>query len=186
MAHVVRIDGFEVTVEGVQQRLDVTDVVGLRHGGQKARFQVAWVGHEGTAQQGQIGLRALELQKDIFGVAIQPEPAPARSSSVGSERRSHPRISCQGSVKFRREGADTPDSGALKLLSEGGCYIETAATAPPFSHLDLIMFVDGVELQATGKVLATNPGFGMGIEFAAMNPAYRARLHEWTAQHCKA
>jgi hypothetical protein len=184
-ARVVSIDGFEVTVEGVQRRLDVTDVVGLRHAGQKARFQVVWVGREGTPQQEQVGLRALEMEKDIWAAEVLPrQPALLPHPSVaGHERRHYPRIWCQGRVEFCRKGADSPTRGNLQVLGEGGCYIQTLTAAPYLSEVDLVVNADGLELRAPGVVRDSQAGVGMGVAFGEVNPAQRARLQEWISQH---
>ncbi len=190
-ARVVSIDGFEVTVEGVQPRLDVSNVVGLRHAGQKARFRVVWVGREGTPQQGQVGLRQLEPEKDMFapstytpGTATYTTPDLPNLPPTGNERRRYPRITCHGNAKFNLEGVGMTDSGVLKFLSESGCYIETVATPPPSSRLDLALNVDGLEICTPGEVRGLQPGFGMGIAFGAMSPVQRAGLHEWVSRHC--
>ncbi len=65
-ARVISIDGFEVAIEGLACTLDLNNIVGVRHAGQKARFLVLWIGRNGTPQQGQVGLRALEPEKDIW------------------------------------------------------------------------------------------------------------------------
>ncbi len=184
-ARVISIDGFEVTLDGVQRPLEINDIVGLLHQGQRARFQVVGVGYKESPQKGQVTLRALELQKNLFGVSGSAAPGQDSTLPVGRERRQHARISCHGTVVFRREDTDLSDAGALRLLSEGGCYIKTAATAPPLSRLDLAMSVEGLELRTQGQVQASQPGFGMGIAFGEMNPASRARLHHWTTQRCK-
>lgn len=184
-ARIVGIDGFEIAVEGVGCTLDINNIVGLRHAGQKARFQVVWVGQQGTPQKGQVGLRALEPGKNILGTLGETSPVPAPSRSfAGPDRRRHPRIPCHGSVKFRRELGGDLDAGTLQCLSETGCYVETAATAPCSSSLDLIVNAEGLELRSVGLVRASDPG-GMGIAFGAMNPAYRARLQEWVFQHSR-
>lgn len=179
-ARLARIDGFEVTIEGVERTLDVNNIVGLRHGGEKARFRVVWVGRKGTPQQGQLGLRAVDTGKDIFAGAAAAEPAPS-----GRERRRFPRIQCHGDVRFRREGSEATVSGALTILSEGGCYIQTATTFPQLAHLDLRMNVEQMELQSIGEVHALKPGAGMGIAFVEMNRTDRIRLHEWVSQHSR-
>lgn len=192
-ARAVGIRGSDVTLEGLTYTLKVNDTVGVRHAGQKVRFCVMWVGAEGTPQHGQVGLRSMEPNKNIWIAPTEaPAPIPAdmpalerTPSFAGRERRRHVRIACRGSVKFRREGADAPDSGMLKDLSEGGCYVESVSTAPQFSHLDLSVNAEGLELRAIGEVHSSHPGFGMGIAFAEMNPAYRSRLHEWVFQHSR-
>lgn len=179
-ARVVSLDGLEVAIEGLERKLDVNNIVGLRHGGQKARFRVVWIGHKDTPQHGQVGLRAVETEKDIFAGADLAGPGTA-----GRERRRYPRVQCHGDVKFRREGSEATLSGALTLLSEGGCYIQSATTFPQFAHLDLSMKVEGMELQSVGEVRLLEPGSGMGIAFVEMNRAQRIRLHEWVSHHCK-
>ena len=184
-ARAISISGFEVAVEGLQCTLDVNNIVGLRHAGQKARFQVVWVGREGTPEQGQVGLRALEIEKDIWAAEV-PAPQPAllpHPSVAGRERRRYPRIWCQGQVEFRRKGADTPTLGKLQVLGEGGCYIQTLTTAPYLSDLDLVVNAEDLKLRVSGVVRDSQAGFGMGVAFSEMNPAYLARLQQWVSRH---
>lgn len=184
-ARAVSTIGLEVTLEGVQRTLEVNDMVGLRHAGQKGRFQVVGVGREGTPQQGQVRLRALEPEKNILGTGVGAAPVWApKPSFVEGDRRRQPRIPCHGSVKFRREGAGDLDAGTLRCLNESGCYVETEATAPCSSLLDLVLNAEGLELSSVGVVRASDPG-GMGIAFGEMNPAYRSRLQEWVFQHSR-
>lgn len=185
----IAIAGFEITLEGLGCTLKVNDTVGLRHAGQKARFRVMWVGKQGTPQQGQVGLRTLEPDKDLLETftktALQRSAAAPGGSFAGRERRRYSRIPCHGTVKFRYEGTEIPGAGNLQVLSEGGCFIETASTAPCFSHLDLIVNAEGLELQAAGVVRDSQAGCGMGIAFREINPAHLNRLQEWVFQHCR-
>lgn len=179
-ARAVNISGFEVTIEGLDRTLDVNDVVGLRHAGQKARFQVAWIGRQGTPEQGQIGLRALELDKDLFGPAARSQqPLRSHPDVAGHERRRYPRVCCSGRVEFRRRSGEDPILGRLQVLGEGGCYIETLTAAPYLTVLDLHVTADDLELRAPGVVRDFEPGMGMGVEFGEISPAHRARLQHW-------
>lgn len=184
-ARAVSISGFEVTLEGLGRMLDVNNVVGVRHGSQKARFQVVWVGRQGTPEQGQVGLRALELDKDIWAMESQPRaPALLTHPAVsGRERRRYQRIWCQGQVEFRRRGADDRTLGKLQVLGEGGCYVQTLTAAPYLSELDLLVNADGLELRAPGVVRDSQAGFGMGIAFGEIHPAQLTRLQQWVSQH---
>ena len=184
--HAIKFDGADVAVQGLQRTLRVKDIVGLRHGGEKGRFEVTWVGSENTPEQGQLRLRNLEPFKNIFAPVIQAQPfLTVKPSLEQHERRRQPRIACRGTVTFRREGTTAQDSGILQDLSEGGCYIETVSTAPALSHVDLTVNAPGLQLRAVGEVQASHPGMGMGIAFADMASAYRARLHEWVTQHSR-
>ncbi len=184
-ARAVSISGFEVTVTGLRCPLDVSNVVGLRHAGQKARFQVVWVGRAGTSEQGQVGLRALELDKDIWALQARPQrPGLVDHPAVaGRERRRYPRIWCQGQVEFRRKDTASPTLGRLQVLSQGGCYIQTLTAAPCQSELDLRVQAEGLELRAPGIVRDSKAGFGMGVEFGPIQPAHLARLQEWVARN---
>lgn len=177
-----RFSGAEVTLEGLSCRLKPNDVVGLRAAGQKTRFRVVWVGGDGTPQEGQAGLRSLEAEKSA-GMLIERPVREPKSSLAGSERRRHTRIPCRGRVEFRRQGSDDMDIGRLQLLSEGGCYVATLHTPPPFSPLNLLVNAEGLELQTSGEVRDSHEGYGMGIAFGEMNEACRSRLSEWISRH---
>ncbi len=188
-ATVLTIAGSEMTVGGLDFILGRDDVVGIRYAGQKGRFHVSWVGADGTPQQGQAGLRPLEIESMVWAsLTGRPEQTPVPTQnpfSTGRDRRRYPRIRCQGSVRFQREDAESPDLGRLQLLSEGGCYVQTLSTAPASSQLDLVVNTQGLELRAQGVVRDAHVGFGMGIAFAEMNAASRAQLRAWASQHCK-
>ncbi len=186
-ARLIGIAGLEVTLEGLSRTLKVDDTVGLRQAGQKARFRVMWVAEQGTPQQGQVRLRTLEPEKGLWETltrTVPQRPAAAAGASIaGHERRRYPRIPCWGNVSFRCEGTMLPNAGKLKVLGEGGCYIETGSTAPRFSHLDLILNAEGLELQVVGVVRDTEAGCGMGVAFREMNPACLDRLQQWVFRH---
>ncbi len=184
-ARAVSISGFEVTLEGLDRVLDLNNVIGVRHGGQKGRFQVVWVGTAGTPEQGQIGLRSLELDRDIWAqTAPRPAANPqAHPAVAGRERRRYPRVWCQGRVEFRQKGGQDPILGRLQVLGEGGCYIQTLTAAPELSELDLRVNAEGLELRAPAVVRDSQAGFGMGVEFGAIHPAHLARLQEWVSRH---
>lgn len=194
-AHAVSISGSEITLEGIKCTLKVNLLVGIGYAGQEGLFRVAWVGGEGTPQQGRIGLRELQPEKKVLRsmtttLALdrmagnttlvleaqgRPEPAP--------DRRRFPRIQCEGDVLFRRDGADTFDSGELKFLSEDGCYIATHATAKPSSQVVLSVKVEDLQVEAIGQVHGLQPGFGMGLSFLEMTPEQRSQLQQWVSRH---
>jgi PilZ domain len=196
-AHAVSINGSEITLEGVKCALRVNLLVGIGYAGQEGLFRVAWVGDEGSPQHGRVGLRELQPEKKVLRsmtttLALdrmagnttlvleeerRPEPAP--------DRRRFPRIQCDGDVLFRRDGADTFDSGELKYLSEDGCYVQTHNTAPSLSEVVLSVKVEDLEVEAIGQVHGLQPGFGMGLNFLVMTPDQRGRLQQWVSRHRK-
>ena len=47
----------------------------VQHGSQKARYKIAWTGTMGGAEAGQVGLRLVEPEKNIWGKSLSSRPA---------------------------------------------------------------------------------------------------------------
>jgi hypothetical protein len=60
----------------------------VQHGGQKARYKIAWTGTLGGAEAGQVGLRLVEPEKNIWGKALSKRP-PARELDAGTGGAGH-------------------------------------------------------------------------------------------------
>src|SRR5438270_5245762 len=52
----------------------------VQHGGQKARYKIAWTGTLGGAEAGQVGLRLMEPDKNIWGKLL------AKQQSANSQQ----------------------------------------------------------------------------------------------------
>ena len=194
-AYAVSINGSEMTIEGMKCALRTNLLVGIGYAGQEGLFRVAWIGSEGSPQQGRVGLRELQPEKKVLRsmtttlaldrlagnttLVLQAERNPA----AAPDRRRYPRIQCHGDVLFRLDGAETFDSGVLKYLSEDGCYIATTATPPPSSQVIFSVKVEDLEVEAIGQVHGLQPGFGMGLAFREMSPDQRALLQQWVSRH---
>lgn len=195
--HAVSINGSEITVEGIKCPLRANLLVGIGYAGQEGLFRVAWVGGEGTPQQGRVGLRELQPEKKVLRsmtttLALDRMAGnttlvleEARSPAAAPDRRRYPRIHCEGDALFRLQGAETFDSGEVRLLSEDGCYIATPATAPPLSRVGVSLKLVDLEVEAIGEVHGLQPGFGMGLNFLAMSADQRALLQQWVSRHHK-
>src|SRR5438552_16886545 len=46
------------------------DVIRVLHGRQEANFKITWIGHPGTAEDGQVGIYCIEPDKYIWGVPL--------------------------------------------------------------------------------------------------------------------
>src|SRR5688572_21737571 len=58
-----RLVGFAKALKGPGE------IIGIQNGNQKSRFRVAWIGAEGTSREGQIAVRAIEPESNIWGLA---------------------------------------------------------------------------------------------------------------------
>ncbi len=73
-ARTVDISGQGARLAGITGPKQLGDVIGVQHGDQKARFQVVWVGANGTAEQGQIGIACLDAGRCIWAEALEGAP----------------------------------------------------------------------------------------------------------------
>ena len=65
------------------------EVIRVQHGLRKANFDVRWVGHPGSAADGQVGLHCMEPEKYIWGVPL-PKNNPPDSFQIGRQTPSSP------------------------------------------------------------------------------------------------
>src|SRR4051812_4275662 len=70
-------------IKGVNDWSEPGETIGVRHGMEKARFKIVWVGQDGTPHQGQIGLLCVEVGKYIWGVSAPQVAASAAAPASG-------------------------------------------------------------------------------------------------------
>lgn len=176
-------------VSGVHAQVKVGEIIGVTHGQNKGRFVVQWVGQPGTGNAGMLGLSSLTPEKNIWEVAMPASPIdvyrPKTTSgafgaqSSGSERRQHPRLKCLNSVQLVPEGQTAPIWGKAIDLSIGGCFVEMSMPLPKGTRLKIAIWVREDKLWATGKVVSSRPGFGIGIQFTKISPQDAQQLAEF-------
>jgi hypothetical protein len=67
--HTMEITDLGARLVGVVSSLRRGAIIGVECGQGRAAFRVAWIGQKGTPQEGQIGIRCLEQNKDIWGIS---------------------------------------------------------------------------------------------------------------------
>jgi len=65
----------------------------------------------------------------------------------------------------------------VSTLGLGGLFIEAPEPPPVGDLIKLYFEVPGGEVRARAVVRVSNRGKGMGVQFTAMSPEARARLH---------
>lgn len=205
--HAVNVSAWTVDVsrhgariKGVHDWSAPGDTVGVRHGAEKARFKIVWVGQDGTPHQGQIGLLCVEAGKYIWGVAAPQATAAvapgkmtgmfrlpdearapiglAPAAPVANNRRKDARYKASGGAKVHEIGAAASQWATLHDLSLGGCYVETTAPLPPTSTVELTVHVNDIQITAKGSVTVCHKLVGMGVKFMEMSPLNRTRLEQ--------
>lgn len=64
-AHTVDISSMGARLEGLTHAVLPGAVLGVQHGAAAARFRVLWVGEPGSARAGQVGVRCVEVGKNV-------------------------------------------------------------------------------------------------------------------------
>ena len=95
-----------------------------------------------------------------------------RSESEGSillsnagNRRGEQRFACKIGAEVYRLGDNVPNRCTLSDISEGGCYVEMPSPLSNQSGVEIVVRTADTKLRIRGQVLATHPGFGMGVRF---------------------
>lgn len=172
------------------------EIIGIRHGMEKARFRIVWVGSPGTPMDGQIGLQCVESGRYIWGVMppssdASPQPlgfgssprssgsqliSQSQPSSYPDRRRRDQRFTASGGVNVRESGVGVPQWTMLHDISSGGCYVETTSPLPPLSRVELTLQVGDLRIECKGSVTVKHPLVGMGIKFTEMSSLNRDRV----------
>jgi DNA-binding NarL/FixJ family response regulator len=95
-------------------------------------------------------------------------------------RRMKTRYACRLSAEVYRPGLSIPHRCCLTDLSSGGCYLEVALPFPQGSPLEIIVRTYEMRLHLRGTVLASHPGFGMGVAFELDTPEEISNLNKLT------
>lgn len=93
------------------------------------------------------------------------------------KERRYPRVGLPRGMCIAWQGPGERIVSRVGTLGLGGLFVNTP-NPPPVGDVVLLFFeVPGGEVRARGVVRASHPGKGMGLEFTAMSPEARGRLH---------
>lgn len=101
--------------------------------------------------------------------------SPSSVSSAGN-RRSELRFPCKIGAEVYRLGTSTPNRCTLSDISEGGCYVEMPTPLAGQSGVEILVRTAELKFKIRGQVLATHPGFGMGVRFMFRDTAEREEI----------
>ncbi len=198
-ADTVDISRRGVRVGGVAGWQQPGETIGLRHGQEKARYQIVWVGRAQTPLQGQLGLMCLEIGKVIWSAELEQSgagsdsprgghtegayrraprasPAPALSAPKVPNRRRYARFVVEGGAHIEQQGALLSQWATVHDISLGGCYVETTSPFSLDAPVEAALHVGDFQFRAHGLVANVDPMTGMGIKFTGLMPMHRARL----------
>jgi c-di-GMP-binding flagellar brake protein YcgR len=105
-----------------------------------------------------------DYQASAATLPADSTPAPTTDHDADN-RRTQTRYACRLGAEVYRTGNSVPNHCCLTDLSSGGCYLEMALPFPQGSSLEILVRTYEMKLQLRGTVLASHPGYGMGVAF---------------------
>jgi hypothetical protein len=167
-------------------KLSVGNIVGLRFGGQKCRFEVIWVGLKGTLDEGYLGLKSVEDGKHIWDPAIFDDSSDEIDTYIRPPQRENRllnRLKCSLSAEV---GSDAVPARARTFITDinlGGCYVSMPSPAPLEAKLTLALWLDErTKMWVDGIVISHHQGLGMGVKFLNLSRRNVDELNRLIAQ----
>jgi len=147
------------------------EVLILSHQNRSGRFRVTWSRKDSNQPVFQVGLRALALAQNIWGIdfsgSMEDEPA---------EQRVAQRYICNGGVSIRPLNSKRLVRGTVHDFSLDGCYVEAATPLNVHDKVVLILSIHGTEIRTAAEVQTSHPGMGIGLKFGDMMETDRFAL----------
>jgi len=106
--------------------------------------------------------------------------AAAMAEVEANNRRAQVRYSCRLGAEVYRTGTSVPTHCCLTDLSAGGCYLEVPLPFPKVASVEILVRTQEMKLRLRGAVLASHPGFGMGIAFELKTKEEQANVKKLT------
>ena len=122
------------------------------------------------------------LKKNVQPGPFALEPSQVAPGGLGllavsaPDRRAQVRHACRLGAELYRTGSKTPQRCTLTDISDGGCYVETSDTFAPSTQVEILVRTEEHKLRLSGKVHASHPGFGMGVEFTQKTGQQREQV----------
>ena len=127
------------------------------------RLIQAWLQHsDGLPASGVPAQPSLSVRPQSEKTA---EVKDASLVSNAGNRRGELRFACKLGAEVYRLGDGVPNRCTLSDISEGGCYVEMPSPLSAQSGVEILVRTADAKLRIRGQVLATHPGFGMGVRF---------------------
>jgi CheY-like chemotaxis protein len=106
----------------------------------------------------------------------RPESKASKLVSNSGNRRGELRLACKLGAEVYLVGSAVPHRCTLSDISEGGCYVEMPSPLSGESPLEIVVRTADTKLRIRGEVLATHPGFGMGVRFVFRDSVEREEI----------
>ncbi len=100
----------------------------------------------------------------------------------GTERRGAPRYPLIFAAEVTEVSSGAKLSARTADVSRTGCYIDTLNPTPPGTEILVRLTHETETFEASGRIVYSSPGMGMGVAFVNVAPEQQARLDRWIAE----
>jgi len=173
-------------LKGAPAKLSVGDVVGLRSGDRKCRFEVIWLGRKGTLDEGYLGLKSVEDGKHIWDPKILEEFADEIDTYIRPPQRENrllTRLKCSLSAEVGSDGSASRARTFVTDINIGGCYVSMPSPYPVEAQLTIALWLDDrTKLWVDAIVISHHQGLGMGVKFLNLSRRNFDELNRMIAQ----
>ena len=143
------------------------------------RLLQSWLQMQAPAAKGSTAVAAPVENADQ---ASAPAKKTSSLLSGSGNRRGERRFPCRLGAEVYRLGTSVPNRCTLSDLSEGGCYVEMPSPFGGQSGVEIVVRTPDTKLKIRGQVLATHPGFGMGVRFMFKDSMEREEVMQLLAR----
>jgi hypothetical protein len=171
------LSGQGAQILGISHPLKTGDIIGIKHGGKKARFKVVWVTDGGMLRKIEAGVQIVEGQESPWQGMAKPEEftfAPGKINRRFVRHKIHFPIEI-GLADAQRAHMNTNATD----IGGRGCYVETLLPLPLGTQGTITFWMDEEKVQTTAVVRSSDPGVGMGIEFTTLDTHVQERLQQF-------
>jgi hypothetical protein len=98
---------------------------------------------------------------------------------MSSEGRRSPRFAFYASAEITEIQTQTRLTARTSELSRHGCYMDTVNPLPFGTTVRIQLIHHEQTLDATGRVIYSQPNMGMGVAFDEIEPRYVVVLEKW-------
>ena len=133
-------------------------------------------GRSSEAQSSAIQARSERAPKSESLSESKSESTDSTQLSNAGNRRGEQRFACKLGAEVYSLGTSVPNRCTLSDISEGGCYVEMPTPLSGQSGVEILVRTADTKLRIRGQVLATHPGFGMGVRFMFRDSSEREEI----------
>ena len=174
-AHNISSEG--ALISGVDNELQVGDVIGVQCDEKKTRCTVIWVMNTGPVKKNQVGVKLVADQESPWKNYLPMDGATV--TIAASNRRHWHRHKISLPLEIRDERVNAPSRINATDVSGNGCYVENMLPFPLGTVLRLDFYLDSERVKITAVVRTCDPGVGNGIEFTGMPADTKARMQSY-------